>query len=308
VSNLQVRHWEAVLDVGGGQTVKLDTVPLDVALVNLIGNARCRTCKRFAPRDDPGTDWPMCECAEPDRLPVVPPKDSQKGKTLLVCGAGPSLRDAEGIKTDHTWGCNRAASYLEAWGWPLTHAFCIDASTMMLEPWRTVPQVSESYLLSTSCHWAVVDHVLLAGQRVELFHCVRALEDEFRLYGHIWPDDVPIVGNGLNSVNRALGLADWLGYDKAYVAGSDCALKGDAFYADGTGRDTVYLEATIDGKFWKTTPDMLMSATDLARAKWTWGDRLEIVGDSLGTVFADKDEAFLLSCVRWGKPPAKDST
>ena len=294
--------------------IKLQTTDASTIPMHLAANGRCRTCDKLNPYVQPpdDMDWgttSRCECDEPNPVPIIEPPSHFYGKTVAICGAGPSLKEQYKIvrKADHVWGCNRAANYLSDWGWKLTHAFGIDAGTGMFEDcWLDPPKVSEQYLLATSVHPRLVDHILEAGNDVRLFHSVRGgVKDEMKLFNLLYPP-APVAGNGLNSVNRALGLAAQLGYRHAWICGADNALSGDAFYADGSPKtsdpNVKYFTGTVHGRQWKTTIDMLMSACDLARIKWQYGDWLTLVGNTLPRALSRTSEAFLDRCARWAKP------
>jgi hypothetical protein len=252
-------------------------------------------------------DAPRCECKDPDQLPVFGTPNEYAGKTLAICGAGPSLNDAyrQIRKADHVWGANRAVYYLQKKGWRCTHAFAIDAGTGMFEHcWVEPPAVETEYILASTVHPLLTDHILKHGHDVRFFHSARGgVHDEFELYKVFFPP-APIVGQGLNAVNRAIELGVWLGYKRISVCGADNAFRGDDFYADGgqkwdDGDGAVYLTGEVFGRKWKTTPDMLMSATNLARMKWDYGSKVELVGDTLPRALARTSDAFLDKCVRW---------
>jgi hypothetical protein len=300
------------------QTIVLQTTPGQQIPGHIAVNARCRACDKlltFAvwPEED---DTVRCTCEEPNQIPVFGEPQQYAGKTLAICGAGPSLKDAyrEVRKADHVWGCNRAAHYLNGWGWQCTHAFAIDAGTgMFLSAWKEVPTVSEEFILATSVHPKLVDHVLASGQPVRFFHSARGgVVDEFEYYKAFFPP-APIAGSGLNAVNRSLELAVWLGYKRIYICGADNALKGDEFYADGSPKvdhndGAVYLKGVVNGRQWTTTPDMLMSATNLTRMKWEYGDKVVLVGNTLPRALARTSDAFLDKCVRWATDDEKRQT
>jgi hypothetical protein len=173
-----------------------------------------------------------------------------------------------------------------------------------------VPQVSEEFILASTVHPNLVDHVLASGQNVRFFHSARGgVKDEFNLYAAFFPP-APIAGSGLNAVNRAVELADWLGYKRIYVCGADNALKGDEFYADGSPKldhndGAVYLTGTVNGRKWRTTPDMLMSATNLTRMVWKYGSKVTLVGNTLPRALSRTTDAFLDKCVRWANDEEK---
>ena len=287
------------------QTILLQTTPGDQIPLHLAANGRCRDCDKFAPfvpfPDE--VDANSCECETPNRVPVIPNQEEFAGKKLAICGAGPSLKDAYKVirKCDMVWGCNRGALYLEKWNWKLTHAFGIDAGTAMFEDcWKVPPNPSAGFLVATSVHPKLIDHLLEHDKRVQMFHSMRGgFKDEVKLYELLFAP-CPTVGNGLNSVNRALGLAAHLAFKKVFVCGADNALRDGAFYADGSPREnSTYMEGKVFGRTWTTTPDMLMSATDLARTKWAHPEWMEIVGNTLPRALTRTSEAFLNRCVRW---------
>jgi hypothetical protein len=302
-------------DDSPSQTIILKTTPGEQIPGHIAVNARCRTCGRFLTWAETPDDFdiPHCECPEPAQIPVFGQQNEYAGKTVAICGAGPSLKDAyrQIRKSHHVWAANRAAHYLNEWNWRCTHAFAIDAGTAMFnKAWKTVPKVSEEFILATSVHPKLVDHVLESGNKVRFFHSVRGgVEDEFQLYAAFFPP-APIAGEGLNAVNRAIVLADWLGYKRIFVCGADNALKGDEFYADGGNHPNhddgaVYLKGEVHGRKWTTTPDMLMSATNLARMSWRYGSRVELVGNTLPRALARTSDEFLDRCVRWASDEEK---
>jgi hypothetical protein len=271
-------------------------------------NARCRKCDHpLTYTELPEDAHYACKCEEPEQLPVFGTLNEFDGATVAICGAGPSLNDAYRVirKATHVWGCNRGANFLEARGWKLTHAFGIDAGTAMIEDcWPTPPTVEFEYILASNVHPNLTDHVLKSGQRVRFFHSIRGgIKDEVEWYTNLFPP-CPIVGQGLNSVNRAVELATFLGYKRIFVCGADNALgDSDTMYADGSSREgQVILNGEVHGRKWRTTPDMLMSATNLARMKWAYGDRLELVGNTLPRALSLTDDKFLDKCVRWATP------
>ena len=231
-------------------------------------------------------------------------QDSQRGKTLTICGAGPSLAvEAPTIgPTDHVWACNSAVNYLRRGGFRVTHGFAIDQGEAMLGEHEWATTYPMPYYVASSVHPQLVQHLLAAKRKLTFFHSFLGLPDpdgwepnperpgvtyEMTLYTTIYPTSVQ-VGFGLNSVPRAICLALFLGYDRIVVYGADCACAPDSppmpalndpnyaawlaslvMYADGRcaiqyGADCVMAEAVIDGVRWHTRPDMVMSAVHMA--------------------------------------------
>ncbi len=264
----------------------------------LCGNARCR---------NPECDLVMpCACDPQNRIPVVQ-KDAEKGKTLVICGAGPSLNEAyrQIRKADHVWGCNSAANWLADKGWNLTHAFAIDSSARMFgEVWVDPPDAH--YLIATTVNPLLTDHLLEHDREITFFHSRRGAPNEEILCAELFPP-APICENGLNCVNRAVELAVFLGYKRITLAGCDSAFApGDQMYADGRGINNhdCIVEGQIDGTMWRTKPDMLLSAVCLAQMQWALGKRrLRFVGNTLPRALARKDLDFHDRCIQWVGPP-----
>jgi len=239
------------------------------------------------------------------RCERVAEQDSHKGQRLVLCGAGPSLRDGIGPAMDghdgECWGINSALVWLWNQGHKVTHGFTVDQTLPMLEEWESAPPVE--YLLATSVHPNLTDFLTAKGRQVTFFHNFVGMQpkgvEEF-MYQRLFPGTC-MVGGGLNSVNRALCLALWMGFDPIVILGADCALgPNDEMHADGGGPEVagataLILEGEIDGRTWRTKTDMIVSAVDLVRMKRQFGDRLELVGDTLPNALMDKDDAFLNS-------------
>jgi hypothetical protein len=121
------------------------------------------------------------------------------------------------------------------------------------------------------------------------------------------------VGYGLNSVPRAMCLALWLGFKRVDVFGADCAgrggtapmpttaaenypewLKGLQLYADGrtafiNGPNAVMVEGLVDGRYWHTRADMLITARHMVDLTRAFPGRIVLKGDTLPNAIMDKD-------------------
>lgn len=173
---------------------------------------------------------------------------SRLGRTVNICGAGPSLADAHDdllyLPAHETWGCNSAVPYLKDHGLPVDHGFCVDQGTEMLNPaeWeRTWPDLT--YYLSSSVHPELTRHLLAKKRKIKWFHNYLGIADppdwkptkpwskptpesgyEMYLYCTEWPSGA-MTGYGLNSVPRAVGLSAWQGFETIRVYGADCSAK-----------------------------------------------------------------------------------
>jgi hypothetical protein len=224
-------------------------------------------------------------------------KNGGTGRHLVICGAGPSLGShwehylgtegiARSVKTD-VWACNSALTWLYAKGAHVTHGFAIDQTEGMLAEWPDPPPVR--YMLASTVNPKLTEHILGHGRRIVWFHNYVGSPEEIRLYTTIWPTAV-MVGDGLNSVNRAMCLAQHMNYKRITVLGADCALgPDDVMHVNGDGptahgatavlMDMGGTDATIGGRQWKTKPDMLFSAVAIARMAYS-NSRFVIVGDT----------------------------
>lgn len=201
---------------------------------------------------------------------VVVRENTHTGKHVVICGAGPSLRDeaAKYCTPDvHVWGCNSALTWLVANGLPVTHGFAIDQTSEMLEEWHTTPDVE--YIVATTVHPHLVQLLELRNRSVRFFHnyvgikerpvgmtlcqacdaqsdhglkrcpaCgsrnvkTELLDYEDFLYQHLYPGTIR-AGSGLNAVTRAIDVAIFMGYETVTVIGADCCLRVTKPLPDG---------------------------------------------------------------------------
>lgn len=188
--------------------------------------------------------------------------DSALGQHLVICGAGPSLRDEAPnyIPTaDAVWGCNSALTWLLTNGYAPTHGFAVDQTPEMVQEWASTPDVE--YLIASTVHPHLVQLLELRERRVRFFHnyvgikerpvaytvcrdceaisdfgvkrcptCgsralnAQRMEYEDWLYSALYPGTVR-AGSGLNAVTRAIDVALYMGYETITVLGADCALR-----------------------------------------------------------------------------------
>lgn len=278
--------------VCGGLQTKLSTDPkVTTQIIKMLR----------ATSDRPDLDLKACTCETPTLTPLVQ-KDQYKGKTVCICGSGPSLaRSARRIRRgefDHVWGCNDALMWLTANGYPCTHGVGIDQSPDLYEQaWKTPPNVP--YLLATSVDPKLCQHLKRHGRTFSHFHSFIGFDNEHHLYGLLY-DFTVIAGEGLNVVNRAIGVAEFMGYDMIYVAGADCSFgPGDTFHVMGDKVEGIILRGEVDGQKWSTKPDMLISAISLVETQKRMGPRIKLLGNVLPKALKHKDREFLDRCIRW---------
>lgn len=241
------------------------------------------------------------------------------GKTLALCGAGPSLADAvlTGIKgVDEIFACNSAVPYLMDRGVKVTGAIGIDQTAGLVREWATTYDVP--HFLASSCNPALVHHLQANGRRIQFFHShvgviPDGFKDELDYYCKAWPPGF-MVGAGFTVISRFIGVAQWLGFERIDIYGADCAFgEEDVAHANGEVATEAYHNPLImrgkilpDEREWRTRPDMLRDAVDLARRAQQSGGRIRLLGDTLPVALLGKNEAFLdLVCrsLKPGEPP-----
>lgn len=231
---------------------------------------------------------------------VVGERGSAKGQRVIIAGSGPTLTDEEPwhhllhAAADQIWACNWSLPFLLGRGLPVTHGFAHDGTVGMLEDWPTRYDVH--YLVASCLHPTVL--ASLKGSPVTFFHSYRGFKGELQLYRKAWPPSVQI-GNGLNAVNRAVGLALWMGYDRITVVGADCALGAqDAVRCNGQTVEQAYhsrqpiVTGIVQGRIWRTVPDLLFSATDL-RGLENEFSAVQLVGHTLPNALEEYTDSAL---------------
>jgi hypothetical protein len=220
------------------------------------------------------------------------------GKTLALCGAGPSLNDTwTSIREyDHVFACNSALPLLVERGVRVTAGVGIDQTPRLIEEWTDPPAVP--YYLASTVDPTLVAHLQAHGRQPIFFHSTVGFDGEFEYYCDHWPP-MYMVGQGFTVLSRFLGLADWMGFERVDLYGADCAFgPDDVTHANGTIATNAYVNplimaGEIDGRTWRTRPDMLMAAVELTRRVRNSDGKYRLVGDTLPSALLDKDDSFL---------------
>lgn len=242
------------------------------------------------------------------------------GLTVLICGAGPSLAD-EFDRTlgdcipDEIWACNSALTWLHTTDREVTHAVAVAGEDGLVNDWKTFPNVV--YYVGSGVSPLVIRMLAKRHRRMMFFHNLLGVfptpEEEITWYGANYPSAIVVQSGGFNVTNRAVALAFRMSAAQVVVVGADCQVKlsadampvcgpemGDSeadqahwawvkrqtMYVDGRDPFTAFgqtplLEGTIAGRRFVSRPDMLLSAQSLVELKRRYGDRLELVGDTL---------------------------
>lgn len=265
-------------------------------------------------------------------------ENEAQGQHLVLCGAGPSLRDhaAEYCPSaDQVWGCNSALTWLLNEGHRCTHGFTVDQTPHMVAEWASAPEGVE-YLIASTVHPNLTQLLWGQDRPLRFFHNFVGIKKpdvqwadangvtcrlpfEQWLYQGLFPPTL-MCGSGLNAVTRALDLARFMGFAKITVLGADSCVrvkeqpkkrlqlgskqhirwlkKNTVMHADGgsavaSEASPLTVQGYIDGRFWMTKLDLIISAQWLVRMARASKGRIELVGDTLPAALMDKDEAFL---------------
>lgn len=171
-------------------------------------------------------------------------ENSAKGQHLVICGAGPSLRETAEEwcpQGDQVWGCNSALMWLLDHGHKVTHGFTVDQTPHMCAEWASAPDVD--YLLATSVHPHLTSLLCSKGHSIQWFHnflgirkphvqwpdacgVMGTLPYEDWLYNLLFPQTTRS-GSGLNATTRAIDVATYMGFEKITVLGADCCIRTD---------------------------------------------------------------------------------
>lgn len=307
---------------GPPKTIRLQNPVADHFKAFVIGNAV--TCQRIPPHDTKEERCDSAECA------VVVEENQCKGQTLTLCGAGPSLAEeiAGAPKTDQLWGCNSALTWLIDNGYQPNAGITVDQTPAMLAEWESAPDVE--YLLASTVHPHLTEWLIQHGRKTRFFHNYVGIREadvewdgvrmcfEDWLYSTLFPATVR-AGSGLNTLNRALDVAMFMGFRHIYVLGADCALRASrpspdapfgspehrrwleedvVMHANGDhatvhGATAQTFEGEIDGRYWVTKPDMMISAVWLVKTVHKNPGRITLLGDTLPNALIDKPDEYL---------------
>lgn len=221
-------------------------------------------------------------------LPMLDVTNLRASASLVICAAGPSLREsAPAYVTDRAdvWACNSAAAWLRDAGLSFNRVFAIDAAPRLLPE---IAPCNAGYLMSTAVDPEVLRSLVGWGADVQLFHDPTAAPDVlWPLLVHFFSDNQPCIRGGPTVLGRAVALGVAAGYESITLLGADCAYGvRDELHANGDGFgahvfEAITLEGTLGGRVWRTSPELLRSARWLARETQKRPNLLHVVGDSL---------------------------
>jgi len=150
-------------------------------------------------------------------------------------------------------------------------------------------------------------HEMLTNEGYPFVPVCTELKDEVSLYAELFGGRADVMQGGFALVNRALSLCQYMGYPRPVVlAGADFGWRENAakqaHYASFVEvgplyEDYMHDEGAVDGRPWRTRPDQLASAVDVAR-RAKKGEVL-LLGDTLAAAISKREDEFVDRLVRF---------
>lgn len=243
--------------------------------------------------------------------PLIKANELQsKDGVAIVIGSGPSLKDPavmaqirELKKNGATiFACKAAIKYVNDRGAKPDYGVSIDPGHHIACPEKITKVKGVTHILATVSNPALFDYMKETNEDVMLFHSACGCPDELNLYKELWGKKQDVLGGGFNVVNRAVTIAQYMGFETIYLAGADGGWRDDQnFYCDEkcpiSGKKVNMTDhGLVDGKIWHTAPDMLASSVAIARIAKKNPDRFFFIGDMLPASLSRHGDAFLKQC------------
>jgi hypothetical protein len=242
-------------------------------------------------------------------------KGRHEGATAVIVGSGPSLNDPDVIKALNgywlAWergeavrfyGCKAAIKWLHEHGMTPDYGVSIDPGAHIACDEKISKAPGVTHIMASVTAPEVFEY--LEGEKVEIFHSVSGLQEELELYKTLTGVS-DFVQGGFNVINRALGVAQYHGCESFVLAGVDSGWRDEQpYYCDGVvemKQKKLFMRdrGRVDGKNWNSTPDMVASATSLARVAKEFDEKGEsekfrFLGDVMPEALRHADEEFLV--------------
>lgn len=217
-------------------------------------------CRKVKGRIEP---WPDHTKPRPDPI-------------AIVC-AGPSLNDTweEVKKFKYIISMSISGKYLIERGIIPTWHAAVDPRRPTVDHIGT-PHPDVEYLISSTCHPDVFDHLAKHNAKVKLWHVYDSTENGFRL----WPHGEWAIMGGLNVGLRALNIAYFMGFRDMHVFGMDGSEgktgKHAAAHSDQAPASFPCEYPPNSGKIWRTTPAFLEAARGTFHELDMLGDKVKV--------------------------------
>lgn len=247
-------------------------------------------------------------------LPELGP-DTHIGMSCVVVGSGPSLSDDESVLKRifelHESGadviaCKAAIKFLHEKGLDPEYAVSMDPGDHICNPNKMYKAPGTTHIIASSSNPATFNYLLADDEygkaKVIIFHSACGHPKEMELYSSLFKSQW-CLGGGFNVVNRAISVAQHMGYEHIYLAGADSGWRdGQDFYCDKSDTHYSKLSMTdhglVDGVPWHTAPDMLASAVAIAKIAKKFPDNFHFIGDILPASLSRHKDEFLDRCAK----------
>jgi len=173
-------------------------------------------------------------------MPMMRP-NIHKNETCIICGSGPTLTDPSVLAEIRHYVENENATiiatkaaigYMANHGFNVTYAVSMDPGAHIADEEKMPRVPGVTHIIASSSDPAVFEY--LKDESVWIFHSATGLANEVQLYDENF-EVSECMGGGYNVVNRAISCAQFMGFRKTILAGSDCGWReGSAFYCDGS--------------------------------------------------------------------------
>jgi hypothetical protein len=255
------------------------------------------------------------EHAASRKLPLVRHNQHADLYGAVICGSGPSLlskRTLNAIRAKarnpkwRIFACKESIRFLRERNIRVDYSVSMDPGANQTE--KTYRDKDITYCVASSCNPVLFDWLLDYGCKVNVFHSACGWPNEVIAYRQLFGSGDTIIG-GFTVLNRALGLAEYMGFQNFVLAGAQFGWRQDQdYYATGAkGKHLTDVTMTdhgaVDGKAWWTRPDMLASAVAIAHLKQKRKPgTITILGDSLAQSLSKRSPEYLRDIANIGKP------
>lgn len=223
------------------------------------------------------------------RLPFIAKRVPFHDGVMAIAGFGPSL-----VETWREFCCPCVEGELHS-GWPLmatsgAYDFIAERGVtpdyyVVLDPRQSTldllkrPQPQTTYLMATCAHpdwWEK-----LKGFHVELWHAIQDQGTADWIKAH-HPGGMDVaIGGGSTVGQRAMNVAAWKGYRKFEVFGMDGSFVTSRHAGPHSGPPQQIIHVEVNGKYFKTTPQLWQSAEELKAFCMTADAEVRFHGDGL---------------------------
>jgi hypothetical protein len=213
-------------------------------------------------------------------LPFLKKATERHKGTLSIVGYGPSLADTWQSIPHPMIATSGAYDYLLDRGTLPEYYIAIDPRSRAVDLLQH-PHTATTYLMASVCHPRFWQR--LKEHDVELWHLINGEDGVVEWVTKHHPAGLgSLIGGGSTVGQRAFNVGAALGYHKFNVFGMDCSFWHNRHAGPHTGQQQPEIKIPCGGRIFKTTPQLLQSARELAEFLVTTTDvEAEFYGDGL---------------------------